>query len=315
MRAFAIQELGQPGRVVELSDPQPAPGEVRVRVHAASVNPMDAFVVSGGAAQWSELRMPLVPGLDAAGTVDAIGDGVTGFERGDDVVVTAATKPFFGEGTFAELVVVASSAVAGKPAGMNYEIAASIPQTGLTALAAIDALQIASGDEIAVIGATGGVGSWFVQLAKERGARVIAIARTSKGDYARQLGADAVVDYMQDDCPDQVRRLAPEGLDALADFSGDTDMVEKLSALLRNGGRVASSAARLDADAYAARGLVAAQANRADPQRMSELLQLVADGKLRPPATRVVPLELVGEAIDEVSQKHTTGKVIVEIGS
>jgi threonine dehydrogenase-like Zn-dependent dehydrogenase len=109
--------------------------------------------------------------------------------------------------------------------------------------------------------------------------------------------------------------MAPDGVDALADFSGDIEMIEKLAALLRPGGRLATSATRLDTDAYAGRGLVAAQANRADPQRLSELLALIADGKLQPPQTREVPLEQVGQAIDDVSQKHTTGKVVVAIGA
>jgi NADPH:quinone reductase-like Zn-dependent oxidoreductase len=313
MRAFAVEEFGQPGHVVDLPDPQPAAGEILLRVHAASVNPMDAFIASGGVAQWAEVRKPIVPGLDAAGTVAAVGDGVTEFKPGDDVVVTASTKPFFGAGTFAELVTVPSSAVAGKPDAIDDATAASVPQAGLTALAAVDALALKPGDDVAVIGATGGVGSWFVQLAKERGANVIAIARASKGEYALDLGADAVVDYTASDCPNQVRGLAPDGLDALADFSGDSEMIEMLSGLLRGGGRVATSAARLDTDAYAARGLVAAQANRAAPERLAEILQLVADGKLKPPQTRVMPLEDAGRAIDEVSQKHTTGKVVLTI--
>ena len=131
--------------------------------------------------------------------------------------------------------------------------------------------------------------------------------------YARSLGADEVVDYDATDCPDQVRRIAPDGLDALADFSGDTEMIDMLSPLLRRGARLASSAVQLDVDSYAARGVVAAQANRADPARLSELLTLIASGRLRPPKTRVVPLERAGEAIDEVSGRHTTGKVVVEV--
>jgi NADPH:quinone reductase-like Zn-dependent oxidoreductase len=136
MRAFVVKELGQPGEVTDLPDPEPAEGEILVRVRKASVNPMDAFVTSGGVAQWAEVRMPLVPGLDAVGTVETLGDGVTGFKPGDDVVVTAATKPYYGAGTFAELVTVPSSAAVHMPAGIDDATAASVPQTGLTALAA-----------------------------------------------------------------------------------------------------------------------------------------------------------------------------------
>jgi NADPH:quinone reductase-like Zn-dependent oxidoreductase len=314
MRAFVISELGQPGQVAELPDPQPGDAEILVRVREASVNPMDAFVVSGAVAQYADVRVPLVPGLDAVGTVVAIGSAAAnGFKPGDEVVVTTATKPFYGAGTFAELVSVPKTAVAHKPAQISDEAAAGVPQTGLTALAAVDALEPNAGDDVAVVGATGGVGSWFVQLAKNRGARVIALARPQTADYVRSLGADAVIDYTAPDWLDQVRATAPDGIDALADFSGNTQIIEELSSTLRPGGRLASSAARLDADAYAARGLKAAQANRADPSRMMEVLELLESGKLQAPATRVMTLEQAGQAIDEVSQKHTTGKVVLKI--
>ena len=314
MRAFLINEFGKPGTVAEVPDPRPGADEVLVRVRAASVNPMDAFVISGGVAQYAEVKMPLVPGLDAVGIVESVGPGSNGFQPGDEVVVSAATKPSWGEGTFAEFVAVPKNAVAHKPAEVEDAAAASVPQAGLTALSAIDALQLRPTETIAVVGATGGVGSWFVQLAKHGGAQVIAFARPENADYARSLGADAVIDYTKNDWAEQVRTAADSGLDAVADFSGNAQMVEELSSAIRPGGRLASSIVQLDREAYAARGLSAAQANRSDPARMSELLTLLAAGKVQSPAAQVLPLEKAGQAIDEIGRGHTTGKIVLKIG-
>lgn len=313
MRAFVIKEFGQPGEVVEVPEPQVGPGEVLVRVRAASVNPMDAFVASGGTKDYAETRLPLIPGIDAVGTIEAVGPGGNGFKPGDEVVVTAATKSYWGGGTFAELVAVPRDALARKPAWLDDTIAASLPQAGLTALAAIDELDPQAGQVIAVVGATGGVGSWFTQLAALRGARVIALVSSEKAEYARSLGAAGITEYADGGVVEHIRALAPEGVDAIADFSGNAELIEKLSALLHGGGRLTSSAATLDAQAYAERGLKASQANRAHPGRMTELLDLLASGQLKPPVARLVPLREAAQALAEVGQRHNTGKVVLSI--
>lgn len=311
MRAFVISEFGKPGSIQQVPAPVAGEGEVLVRVHAASVNVMDAVVVSGATAAYSETRLPLIPGLDAAGIVEAIGPGVEGLPPGTAVVGLAA-KPFWGAGTFAELVALPASAVAPRPTDFDDPAAATLPHTGLTALAAIDNVDPQSGQTILVIGATGGVGSWFTQLASRRGAKVIALVRPDNADYARELGAAATFDYTAADLLEQLRAAQPAS-DALADFAGDGELVAKLAGLLGDGGRLTSSATTLDGDAFTARGLMATQANRADTARLPELTRLAADGALRPPTIRALPLEQAAQALADVGTKHTRGKLVLTI--
>ena len=313
MRAFVIDELGQPGQVRELEVPQPAQGEVLVRVHAAGVNPMDAFVASGGAKAFRETRTPLVPGLEASGTVESVGSGVAGISVGDEVIAYVGGKDYYGDGTFAELVVVAADAVASKPAGMTFAAAASLPLTGLTALQAADELDVSDGTKVVVVGASGGVGGWFTQIAHSRGAYVVGLARPDNAGYCRAQGADLVIDHTASDAADRVRAALPDGYDVLADFSGNEDLLAALSEQLSEGGRLVSTGARIDAEAYATRGIkvVPYVMNRAD--RLPELTRLVAEGKIKPPMVKTVPLAEAGDAINEVSQRHTTGKVVVDL--
>lgn len=315
MRAFVINEFGQPGRIEEVAVPEAADGEILVRVQAASVNPMDARVAAGMTRNWAETRLPLIPGLDAAGTVEALGPNSSGFKVGDEVVVSAGTKPFYGAGTFAELVTVPVSAVSHKPAGVDNITAASTPTAGLTAQAAIDALQPGPGQVVVAIGATGGVGSWFTQLAALRGATVVSLAQPDNADYARTMGAHAVVDRTAGDPVDQLKAQFPNGIDAIADFSGNAELLEQLSSLVRKGGMVTSSITKLDADAYTERGLTASQSNRVDLDRLPDLLELLNSGRIKAPEARVMPFADAGSALADIGSGHTRGKIVLQIGS
>jgi NADPH:quinone reductase-like Zn-dependent oxidoreductase len=313
LRAYVINELGKPGRVAEIPAPVPGENEVLVRVHAASVNVMDVFVASGAAAAYSDIRLPLVPGIDAAGVVEATGPGVEGPPPGTAVVGLAA-KDFWGAGTFAELVSLPVAAIAPKPAELDDATAATLPHAGLTALAALDNVDPRPGQAVLVVGATGGVGSWFTQLAAGRSATVIALVRPENTDYARELGAQATYDYAAANVIAQLRAAYPAGIDALADFSGNGELIDQLADLLRKGGRLTSSAAQLDAGVYADRGLTATQANRAEPARLPELIKLVERQTIRRPSIRTMPLEQAAEALAQVGSHHTRGKVVLTTG-
>ena len=314
MRAFAVKELGQPGEVVELPDPQPAEGEVLVRITAASINPMDSFVASGGAAAWQETRTPLVPGIDGVGIIEQVAPGGNGFKVGDEVVVSANQKSYWGDGTFAELVAVPSSGVFHKPAGLSDEAAATLPLAGATALGVAEQIEAGPDMVIAVLGATGGVGSWFTQIAAQRGAAVVALVKPDNADYALELGATDVVDYTDADAIAQLSSRYPDGIDAIADFTGSEDLISALAAHTRDGAALVSIGGRVDPDKWATLGLNAAQGQKADLPRINGLLKSLASGKLRAPEVRVVPLEGAGQALAEVSQRRTRGKVVVTIG-
>jgi NADPH2:quinone reductase len=315
MRGFAVTDFDQPGSVMTLPDPEPGEGEVLIRVRAASVNPFDSTVARGGTRTWAaETRVPLVPGVDAAGVVAAVGPGVDAFKVGDEVVANVGGKSYWGGGTFAELVTAPMGAVALKPPGMSFEIASAVPQTGLTALGAVDILVPAAGQVILVAGATGGVGGWFTQLAVVRGAIVVALARPENADYARELGASNVVDHTQPDMVERLRALYADGVDALADFSGSPELVATLSAMVRDGGRVTSSIGKAVQAVPQERGLTATQANKVDPGRLAELLEPLAVGTIKPPKINIASLEELADVIAQAGQKQGVGKTVVKIG-
>jgi len=313
MRAYAIDRFGEPGTVRVLPNPEPADGEVVIRVRAASVNPMDAFVISGGAQGWKEHRLPLVPGLDAAGVVEQVGAGVTELKTGDEVIANVSDMPFYGAGTFAERVAAPAGFVALKPARLSFDEASTLPLAGLTALAAVEALDPLNDKVVVVIGATGAVGSFFVQLAAKRGANVIALARPTNSDYARNLGAAEVVDHTADPVA-AIRAAKPDGIDAIADFTGNQTLLAGVSTLLKPGGVIASTGARqLDSEAYAARGLKVVAANRLPLDRLTDLTRAVEVDGIRPPHIERHPLDDAAAALARVGQRHNRGKVVLTI--
>jgi NADPH2:quinone reductase len=314
MRAYAIDQFGEPGSVRELPEPEVSAGSVVIRVRAASVNVFDGYVVMGGMKNYAEHRFPLIPGMDAAGVVVAAGEAAGGqIKPGDEVIATSFTKTYYGGGTFAEFVDVPASAVARKPAAMSFEEAATLPLTGLTALDALDAIDPQSGQVLVVVGATGGVGGYFTQMAAQRGANVFALARDETAEYASELGAAEVIDREAADPIDELRSAHPDGVEAIADFSGDTGLIDRLSALLKPNAKLTTTGARLDADAFAKHGTTVVSSNKVDPERLSELSNLVDSGKLRAPRIRTLPLERAAEMISEVAQRHNEGKVVLTI--
>jgi NADPH:quinone reductase len=313
MRAYAIDRFGEPGTVREMPNPTAGAGDVVIRVHAASINPMDAFIISGASQGWKEHRLPLVPGLDAAGVVEHVGASVTELKTGDEVIANVSDLPFFGAGTFAERVAAPAGSVALKPARLSFDEASTLPLAGLTALAAIEALDPLKDKVVLVIGATGAVGSFFVQLAAKRGASVVALARPSNVDYARNLGAAEVIDHTADPVA-AIRSARPDGIDAIADFTGNQTLLGGVSTLLKPGGVIASTAARqLDTAAYAARDITVIAANRLPMDRLTDLTRAVEVDGIRPPAIERHPLADAAAALARVGQRHNRGKVVLTI--
>src|SRR5262249_48906536 len=150
MKAYAIDEFGQPGTVRDVPDPEPEEGQVRVRVTAAGINPFDAAVVNGFAKDYMEHRFPLVPGMDAAGTIDAVGPGVEGWATGDRVFGSVG-KPFAGEGTLAEHVTMSTGTIAGIPDTLGDREAAAIPVAGATAFQLAEDLGLGEGDVVVAV--------------------------------------------------------------------------------------------------------------------------------------------------------------------
>jgi NADPH2:quinone reductase len=314
MKAFAIDGFGEQGSVRDLPVPEPEEGQVRLRVVAAGLNPFDVAVVQGFLKDHMEHRFPLVPGMDASGIVDAVGDGVDGYAAGEEAFGSVG-KMHLGEGTLAEFVTVSAGTVTHKPSSFDHIVAAAIPTAGVTALNMADALELSKGQTVVAVGATGGVGSYFVQLASRRGPRVVAICRDENADYARGLGAADVIDYAAGDVADAVRSRYPGGIDAVADMHGDAEQLAKLTEQVSSGGHVASVVGAVDIEALAAREVEGTNVQvRVTTASLDVLSRMLEAGELVPPEIRTSPLADTSEALAAVGTSHVRGKIVVTLG-
>jgi NADPH:quinone reductase-like Zn-dependent oxidoreductase len=238
MRGVGLVEFGNPEvlRVVDLPEVHAGPGELRLRVHAAAVNPTDTCIRDGSRAEMlKQVPPPHVPGMDAAGVVDEIGpDTVTDLTIGDAVM--AMVIPRGSHGAYRESLVLAADAVARAPAGASHAEASTLPMNGLTARLTLDQLALQPGQTVAVTGAAGCYGGYVVQLAKAQGLRVIADASVADEPLVRALGADIVV-RRGDDVAAQSRAVAPDGVDGLADGAVQN---ERAVGAVRDGGAFAA---------------------------------------------------------------------------
>ncbi|MGB2940329.1 MAG: NADP-dependent oxidoreductase [Candidatus Dormiibacterota bacterium] len=310
MKAYAIDEFGKPGSVREVPDPEPGEGEVRVNVGAASVNPFDAAVVNGYVKDYMEHRFPLIPSGDLAGTVDAVGVGVTDLSVGDRVFGTQG-KPYVGEGTLAENAVATAGTLALTPESLSDREAAALGLAAVSALMAAEAAEVSPGDVVVVVGASGGIGSYAVQIAAVRGAHVVGVTSSENVDYVRGLGAAEVVDRKTGDVLDALRNAHPEGVAAIIDTSSDKDTLTRLAEAVRDGGHVVSMKGAA-AEELAERGLTPVNLQtQTTTERLQELAQMVSDGKLRPPAIEDFTLENAGDALAKIGGSHGAGKLVV----
>jgi NADPH:quinone reductase-like Zn-dependent oxidoreductase len=311
MKAFAIDELGGPGSIHERPVPEPAEGQVRVRVAAAGVNPFDNAVLQGYLKDHMEHRFPLVPGMDAAGTVDAVGDGVDALSVGDRVFGSVG-KPFLGEGTLAEFVAMSAGTVDRTPEALDDEVAAAIPTAGVTALQIADDLALQDGHVVVALGATGGVGSYFVQLATVRGARVVAVCSAANAGYARELGAAEAIDYAAGDVAEAVRARYPDGIDAVAGMHGDPETLARLAEQVRSGGRVASAVGGVDVETLAGRGIQGTNVmGRATTASLDQLATMLAAKQIVAPPLTAFAIADAAKAFESVGSGHTRGKIVV----
>lgn len=301
MRAFTLDRFGsQPGLRDDLEEPAIADGDLLVRVHASSVNPVDAFIGAGALKEMAEHEFPVILGRDYAGVVERVGSDVSGYAAGDEVFgFLKHANPSVHAGTWAELIAVPhDDSVAAKPGGLDFVHAGAAPLAAITALAASDALALEAGESVLVVGASGGVGSFFVQLAAAAGARVIATALAEDHDYLRELGVGELVDR-NGDVAAAVRGLHAEGVDAIMDAASPAPDASALT----EGGRLASPLGA--AGEGPGRFNVMAAATTPNLRRLAELLE---SGTLVVPIQRSFPLDRAGEALESLQAVHTQGK-------
>jgi NADPH:quinone reductase-like Zn-dependent oxidoreductase len=305
MRAFTLDSAeDQPAIRDDVPTPTPGPEQLLVRVHASSVNPVDAAVVAGMLRGMIDHEFPVTLGRDFAGVVEDVGSAVGSFRPGDEVYGSVPlADPAVHAGSWADYLVAADTTVARAPDGVDVATAGAAPLAALTALAAYDALEPFEGATVLVVGATGGVGSFFVQLAASAGATVVATGFPDDGEYLRGLGAAEVIDR-DADVAAQVRERHPEGVDALLDVvSREPD-----ASVLRAGGRLASPLGA--AGDGPGRTNVVAVASTPNLERLAGLL---GGGELRVPVQRTYALEEAGAALDDLASAHTLGKVAIAV--
>jgi NADPH:quinone reductase-like Zn-dependent oxidoreductase len=283
--------------------PQAGPGQVRVRVTAAGLNPMDWFMTSDAAtAARFGLSLPVGFGTDYAGVVDHVGDGVIGFAAGDRVFGSALSR------AIADFVVVdatggAANEVHHTPDAVDDRTAATLTIAGRTAIAALAVVPVGPDDTVLIGAAGGGVGVFAVQLARIAGARVIGTGSAASADFLRELGAEPVA--YGDGLVERVRALAPRGITAALDLYG-SETVQAARALGVRDARITTIAAVVDGVA-ASNG---ASATRGDLERLAGL---ISAGRLRVPIAASFPVEDIRAAVELQAGRHVKGKVVIDL--
>jgi NADPH:quinone reductase-like Zn-dependent oxidoreductase len=309
MRAITLDSADTaPALREDLAEPTPADSEVLVRVHASSVNPVDNSIAAGLLAQMGvQYEYPVILGRDYAGVVEQTGAAVTGYQPGDRVFgFVLHANPTAHAGAWAELITVTEElSIAPAPDGVDMAVAGAAPLAGITAMTAVDALDLSEGDVLLVAGATGGVGSLAVQLAAKAGATVVAPALPEDEDFLRGFGVSAIVPR-EGDVTAAVRERFPDGVDALLDLVNYAP--GSYDAALKDGARIASPTGA--AGEGPGRTMVMAAPTAENLNRLGALL---ADGTLRIPVQATYPLAQAPEALAALAGRHTQGKLAIEV--
>lgn len=303
MKAMTYAQYGGIEVLEQTEQPTPklSPGSVLIRVKAAGVNPVDWKVMSGGLDAMMDITFPVTAGWDVAGVVEAVGFDTPEFHVGEEVYSNGRRDTIQG-GTFAEFVALPAVMVAHKPASLSWEQAAALPLTGLTAQRTLDVLGLEAGQTLLIHNGSGSVGRTAIQLASLAGVRVIATASAKNHERLRELGAEPV--QYGDGLADRVRALVPEGVNAVADFTGD--VLADTLALLKHGGRHASIA---DWSVLEHGGEYIWV--RPDAQELNRLSQLVQDGKLSVDVAQTFPMQEAAKAFESSMSGHGAGKIVL----
>jgi NADPH:quinone reductase-like Zn-dependent oxidoreductase len=303
MQAIRVHTFGGPEVLVldQAPVPQPAAGQVLVRVMAAGVNPADWKMRAGLYQAWRPIPLPYTPGLEAAGTVEAVGPDVTDFKPGQAV---------FGpvSGGYAEYAIASAGDLQPKPANLTFEEAASVPIGALTAWGSlVEEAKVQPGQRVLVQGAAGGVGIFGVQLAHWKGAYVIGTASAGNADFVRSLGADQVVDYQAAPFENVIHDM-----DLVFDTVGG-DVFERSLKVLRAGGVLVTIAAQAAPGMGQAQGVQVARGGRAPAGSLAQIAGLLAAGKVKTYVSAVLPLADAPKAHEMSQTGHTRGKIVLKI--
>ena len=308
MKAVVIHAYGGL-EVLKLEDvprPEPKDDEILIRVVAASVNPVDVAIRKGYFAELIGDKLPLIPGMDAAGVVEKTGAKISKFKAGDSVY---AFFTLASEGGYAQFVVAKESEAAPKPKALTYAQAAAVPAAASTAWQVlVDTAKLSAGQTVLIHGGSGGVGHFAIQIAKARGAKVIATASTANQDFLKQMGADQTVDYTKAKFEDVAKDV-----DVVLDTVGE-DTLKRSYGVVKKGGIIVSIVDEPDQaalDAHGIRGVTLRSTPKASV--LEELAKLIDAKKMTPIVSQVLPLAEVAKAQEQIATHHTRGKIVLQV--
>ncbi|ARS35425.1 NADP-dependent oxidoreductase [Pontibacter actiniarum] len=310
MKAAVYDEFGGPEKIQirEVAVPEVKEGEVLVRIKAAGVNPVDYVVREGYLKDALPYQFPVIPGWDVAGVVEERGFSARRFNVGDEVYAYAR-RPVVQHGTFAEYIVIPESYLAARPQRISWEEAAGIPLVGLTAYQSLyDAGQLLEGQTVLILGASGGVGSLGIQLAKVKGARVIGVASEKNHAFMKELGADETIDYRNNNVGEAVKAVAPDGVDLIFDCASGETLQQSLLALKPSGKLVSILNQGEGLDAGIDFQYVFVEPNARQLQHLQELADA---GQLKVFVSGTYALDETAEAMKQIQTTHTTGKIVI----
>lgn len=311
MRAIGVTQFGGPEalRVVEVPTPEPGADEVRIRVHAATVNPTDTLLRSGGQRErLADRPPPYRPGMDAAGVVDAVGPGVQRLGVGDRVAALIVPAGPHG-GAYAEQVVVPAASVVALPDSIDFAPGSTLLMNGLTARLAIDALDLPGSDPLAVTGAAGAFGGYVIQLAKADGLRVLADSQPSDEELIRSLGADTLVERGPG-AAGAIRREFLDGVPGLVD--GAVQGLEILPAVAPGGGMSVIRGWSEPAPAEVTIHPIMVGHHATETGQLERLVQQAADGVLTLRVADVLPASRAAEAHRRLEAGGVRGRLVLD---
>lgn len=315
MKAVTIDSFGDIStlHLSQVQKPEPGPKEVQIALSYAAVNPVDWKICEGHLKTRLPHQFPLILGWDGAGTVSAVGKEVRHFKVGDKVFAYFR-KPTVQWGTFAEYVCFEADHVALKPDNIDFAEAAAIPLTALTAWQALfDDVKLQRGETVLIHAGAGGVGGIAIQLAKNAGAKVISTARQEKHSYVKELGADVVIDYTKKSFVEEIKKIAPQGVDVVFDTVGGQTLKDSLNAL-RPGGRLVSIVEKLDPAVGKPRTItITYHFVNPNGAQLKQIGDLIKTGKVRPPAIEEMKLEDAAQALEKSREGRLKGKIVLKI--
>ncbi len=309
MKAAILNQFGEALKIENIDKPSPAEGEVLVKIMASGVNPVDFKLSQGYMKDSMPHEFPIVLGWDMAGVVEENGHGARRYRVGEEVYAYAR-RPVLHAGTFAEYIVIPESYLSKKPVNISFEEAGSIPLAGLTAYQSIfDAGKLKTDETILILGASGGVGSFAVQLAKYHGSKVIGVASAKNHAYLNEIGADACIDYEEEDVADAVNKLENGGVALVFDAVGG-DMTQIGEKCLGNDGRLVSIASQGDKlDKKTNFKFVFVEPNS---RQLDHIREIVEAGNLKVRLQQVYGLEDINDAFRQIDSGHTQGKIAIK---